>query len=198
VATFGVTTYFTQAEASGWKTGTGNYFKNINQIKSSGAISSATVSNTIYGANTTVDSTYNGSDLCITSEYSNGFSGFAAGLDGANGPLPVDLIYFTGKPIETGVQLDWATAMELNSSHFEVQKLENDAFETIGTVQSSGNSNEVLTYQFLDETSLTPGKLYKYRLKMVDFDGSWKVSEVVSVKNRDYRACSTLSQPSEE
>lgn len=57
--------------------------------------------------------------------------------------LPVELISFTGNFIESKsvIQLNWATASELNNQNFEVERMdENNQFIKIGEVQGSGNS----------------------------------------------------------
>jgi hypothetical protein len=75
-----------------------------------------------------------------------------------SGPLPVRLISFTGKSTEKGNELNWKASSETNFSHYEVER-SNDAkiFEMIGKVDGAGNTNEKLSYDFVDNSPLTPG-----------------------------------------
>lgn len=179
-----VTLYFTEAEALAWKNATGNYYKNMTILKSPSSIGNGTVGNSVYGTNTVVDSTYNGNGLSICAEFSNGFSGFGAGLAGPAGPLPVDLISFTGQNRGLENILQWSTASELNSSHFEIEKFDKDHFISIDRVQSNGHSKIVRNYKYIDlnleDNSNT------YRLKMVDLDGSYEYSSVLTISNEDF------------
>jgi hypothetical protein len=62
---------------------------------------------------------------------------------------------------------------------FEIQRsLDNNIFVTIGFVEGKGNSTTNQYYSFTDES--IPGKIY-YRLKQVDFNGSYNYSQVIEV-----------------
>ncbi|MGB1037270.1 MAG: T9SS type A sorting domain-containing protein, partial [Bacteroidia bacterium] len=178
-----ITTYFTEEEANAWKTNTGNFFKDLTQIKSPGSIGSATIANSVYGTNTIVDSTYDGHNLAITCTYSNGFSGFGAGLGGSGGALPVELISFEGYSYPTHNELKWETALELNSSHFTIEKRTEGEreFEAIGRVAAHGNSNIKHSYSFKDE-DISSSTISYYRLKSVDYDGQYKHSQIVIIR----------------
>jgi hypothetical protein len=96
-------------------------------------------------------------------------------------PLPVELLDFTAKCLEDNtVKIDWSTASENNSSHFEVRKsLDGYTWNTIETVPSAGNSTELLNYSVLDR-NYTFGNIY-YRLKQVDIDGQFELFDVVNI-----------------
>jgi PKD repeat protein len=184
-----ITTYFSASEATTWKTNTGQSFKNFNQVKSPGSIGSGTIANSVYGASPSVDSTYNGSDLAITASYSSGFSGFGGGLDGTSGPLPVDLLSFRGRWKDGDIELKWTTSQELNVSHFEIQKFNEREFFTIGQVTAEGNSVSLTNYDYLDnQVVVNTGSPILYRLKMVDFDGSFKYSDAVTLRTENIKA----------
>ena len=90
--------------------------------------------------------------------------------------LPVDLINFGGKQIVEQINLTWKTANEKEFSHFEVQKsADAKEFGSLGNV--TGNKSSI--YNFVD-TNPVEGLNY-YRLKMVDLDGTSKLSKVISV-----------------
>ncbi|WP_420575602.1 T9SS type A sorting domain-containing protein [Ekhidna sp.] len=97
-------------------------------------------------------------------------------------PLPVELLMFSGKIEDSKTKLTWQTATEVNNDYFEVQHSTNgDDFKTVGTVQGNGNSNEVITYNFI-HPSPEVGLNY-YRLKQVDFDGSVEFHEIIQLEN---------------
>jgi hypothetical protein len=105
------------------------------------------------------------------------------GTDNSN-PLPVVLLgNITAKQMNQHVLINWATASEINSDRFDVQ-VSKDAvqFTTIGSRKAAGESNRVLTYDWLHTDAFTnyTGTLY-YRIKMVDRDASFAYSNVVAV-----------------
>lgn len=102
---------------------------------------------------------------------------------GLGEPLAVDLMDLEAKAMEGNrVQLDWWTLMEMNSSYFEVERSRGGiAFEAIEKVESRGNSEGLQHYQLTDFNIERENLLY-YRLKMVDIDGSFDYSKVVSVR----------------
>ena len=97
----------------------------------------------------------------------------------ANGPLPVNLVNFSGV-INPGVgtQLIWRTAQERNNKGFEVERsLDGENFETLDFVKGFGNSDKIQSYTYFvsgEESAL-------YRLKQIDFDGKYEYSPIVSV-----------------
>ncbi|MEQ9467315.1 MAG: T9SS type A sorting domain-containing protein [Ekhidna sp.] len=97
-------------------------------------------------------------------------------------PLPVELLMFEGKIEDNKTYLTWQTASEVNNDYFEVMhSIDGENFKTVGTVQGSGNSNEVLTYNFV-HSSPAIGINY-YRLKQVDFDGTTEFHEIIQLQN---------------
>ncbi|MDY0080035.1 MAG: T9SS type A sorting domain-containing protein, partial [Ignavibacteriaceae bacterium] len=108
----------------------------------------------------------------------DGFSRWT--LASENAPLPVELTSFTANVKGNGVELRWKTESEVNSYLFEVQKsVQNSEWEKAGEVAASGNSNSPREYTFTDDNVMT-GK-YRYRLRIVDNDGSAKYSNTVEV-----------------
>jgi uncharacterized repeat protein (TIGR02543 family) len=111
-------------------------------------------------------------------------------------PLPVELVSFKGSCIEEQNILTWQTASESNSSHFDIEKSrDGEIWNVIGKKEAAGNSNELLTYQFVDAEK-NNSKIY-YRLNQVDFDGK---SEYFGPVTTDCDAsnfeASTLPNPS--
>jgi hypothetical protein len=99
------------------------------------------------------------------------------------GIVPVELSSFTATAFNTEVVLNWSTSSELNNQGFEIQRksLSNEfGWQTIGFVEGSGNSTTAKNYSFADKNPIRGTLLY--RLKQIDFDGSFKfyVSEGVN------------------
>jgi hypothetical protein len=95
--------------------------------------------------------------------------------------IPVELTSFSANVAGTDVELNWATATEVNNQGFEVERSQNNvAFEKIGFVPGFGTSTEPKSYSYSDQ-SLSNGKYY-YRLKQIDYDGSFTYSEVVEAE----------------
>ena len=63
-----------------------------------------------------------GTNYSLSYTFSNGFSGFGAGIPGALGTLPIKLLSFTGKLQNENVKLNWSTSFEQNSRGFEIEK----------------------------------------------------------------------------
>lgn len=94
--------------------------------------------------------------------------------------LPIELISFTGKATDTGVDLAWTTASELNNDYMAVERsADGITFDEIGRVAGQGTTYQAQSYSFLDAFPL-PGINY-YRLRQVDFDGTMAYHPVISV-----------------
>jgi hypothetical protein len=94
-------------------------------------------------------------------------------------PVPVELVSFTASvhPDGNAVELSWLTATELNNQGFQVErKTESTSWDNIGFVNGYGTTTETQFYSFIDQ-NLNPGS-YFYRLKQIDFDGSFKYYEL--------------------
>ena len=95
--------------------------------------------------------------------------------------IPVELTSFTASVIDNQVQLNWLTATEVNNSGFEVErKAGAGSFEKVGFIPGFGTTTELRSYSFVDQ-KVGVG-LYSYRLKQVDFNGTFAYSEEVNVE----------------
>ncbi len=96
--------------------------------------------------------------------------------------LPVELIAFQGQEVDSGYELKWSTASEINNSHFEIERsASGEQFENIGSVSGNGTTNEVVHYTFFDRNPLRGTNLY--RLKQVDVDGNFVHTEIIVYEN---------------
>ena len=109
--------------------------------------------------------------------------GTVSTLANVTGTIPVELAGFTSTVIQEGIKLSWSTASELNNMGFEVERSmnEND-FITIGFVNGVGTSTETHYYSFIDRPHNVDKSRIQYRLKQVDFDGSFEYSNVIEVE----------------
>jgi hypothetical protein len=99
----------------------------------------------------------------------------------ANQVLPIELIAFRAELIENiRVHLSWETDSEMFNSHFEVEKSADGLeFSQVDMIEGHGTTLENQAYEFTD---IIPRKgVNYYRLKQVDFNGTYEYSSVVSV-----------------
>lgn len=96
-----------------------------------------------------------------------------------NSYIPVELTSFVASVSEGKVLLNWTTATEMNNSGFFVEKNSGNGFETIGFVSGNGTSTNQMNYSFADK--FVKSGVFTYRLKQVDFDGSYNYSPEIIV-----------------
>jgi hypothetical protein len=96
-------------------------------------------------------------------------------------PLPVKFVSFNAARKNNDVIIDWATAQEINSDRFEIQRSEDGNFWlTIGSVKAAGNSDNVLSYSYTDRN--LSGKTQYYRIKQIDLDDTFIYTAVKMVQ----------------
>ena len=122
----------------------------------------------------------------ITRNNVQNFSPFTYGSTSNTNPLPVELTAFEAELENNQVALSWATASETNNKHFIVQKRSGNDWQRIGRVKGHGTSMEAHSYRFRD-ANVQPRQTYYYRLKQVDFDGSYEYSEIKAVSTEGDR-----------
>ncbi|HEX7358423.1 MAG TPA: T9SS type A sorting domain-containing protein [Ignavibacteriaceae bacterium] len=97
-----------------------------------------------------------------------------------SGSIPVELASFSANVSGRNVMLNWITATELNNSGFEIERsADNLMWNKIGSVSGKGTTTEKSYYSFEDNNPVN-GKSY-YRLKQMDYDGSFEYSNTVEV-----------------
>ncbi|NWF49686.1 MAG: DUF4623 domain-containing protein [Ignavibacteriaceae bacterium] len=135
-----------------------------------------------------VSSTAFFSDVTVPGNVTGGNPGFNPNFNSLSGgpyhsgaqPIPVELVSFAAIPSGNNVTLNWSTATETNNKGFSIERSsDNKSFKEIGFISGFGTSTELREYSFIDN-NLAAGKYY-YRLKQIDFDGSYKYSNVVEV-----------------
>ena len=103
-------------------------------------------------------------------------------LGNISGALPLTLLNFNVTKQDNIAQINWQTANEINTSHFDIQRSTDGVnFTTVGSVNAAGTSVLKHDYTYPDDVSgLTTGKVY-YRLQMVDNDGKFSYSKIVYI-----------------
>lgn len=112
------------------------------------------------------------------------FSPFA--VEDLDQVLPVELLFFEAHRLDKNeVQLNWATESELNNQGFQVERMldTETEFSTIDWVDGAGNSVQLINYS-LNDLNPHQGISY-YRLKQIDFDGSYAYSPIRAVDGRE-------------
>ncbi len=96
-------------------------------------------------------------------------------------PIPVELVSFAANKSDNRIILNWITATETNNKGFEVlRSFDNGAWETIAFINGNGTSTELHKYSYTD-INVNNG-FYSYKLKQIDYDGSYKITDVIEVE----------------
>lgn len=112
--------------------------------------------------------------------------------------VPVELMSFSAQNTTDGkTVLVWATASETQNEGFEVERSTNGTrFEKIGFVPGKGTSATIQFYSFDDNTPGT-GTSY-YRLKQIDYGGSFEYSKVAAVRQEGKNILSVFPNPTKD
>ena len=100
--------------------------------------------------------------------------------------VPVELISFNAEVANNKITLNWITATETNNWGFEIQRqivnhkssIDNQ-WKKIGFAEGNGTTSEAHSYSFIDNN--VTERIYKYQLKQIDYDGSFKYSNEIEV-----------------
>jgi hypothetical protein len=97
--------------------------------------------------------------------------------------LPVRLLNFFGRAGNDANFIFWSTASEQQHHHFEILRShDGQNFETIGSINATGNSNTTKQYGFTDDQPRQQ-KQY-YRLKQLDTDGAITLSNIIVLTSK--------------
>lgn len=90
------------------------------------------------------------------------------------------IVGFDVEDFNIGNMLNWQTTVEVDNKEFWIERSTNGVtFITIGTVEGQGTTTEKKAYSFLDISA--DGGLTHYRLKQVNYDGTFKLSNVIKI-----------------
>jgi photosystem II stability/assembly factor-like uncharacterized protein len=96
-----------------------------------------------------------------------------------NPAVPVELTLFSAEIKNKTALLSWKTATETNNLGFNVErKINKGNWETISFVKGNGTTTVKKEYSYSD---LSASGDVSYRLKQIDYDGTFKYSQVVEL-----------------
>jgi len=100
----------------------------------------------------------------------------------------VTLIYFRGSGMDHAIQLQWATATELDTAGFFIERASSSGgafiqLDSIGFIPSAATAGGLVgaEYEAVDDDGIINGTTYWYSLVEVELDGSENRSETISV-----------------
>lgn len=107
---------------------------------------------------------------------------------------PVELTSFTAMATGQEVLLNWRTATEVNNRGFDIERqlTAGSQWDNIGFVAGNGTTTVPQTYSYTDKN--VPSGSYSYRLKQIDFNGTYSYSNIVNIKVGDIPDQYSLSQ----
>ena len=121
--------------------------------------------------------------------YIGGYDGTILKTTNGGGTIPVELISFSASSSIGNVTLEWNTSTETNNHGFEIERSASfnasgeDTWVRIGYKEGHGTTTEPQSYSFNDDISSIKTQSLKYRLKQINYDGSYEYSKVVEVTN---------------
>jgi hypothetical protein len=96
--------------------------------------------------------------------------------------VPVELVSFNAFVNGNSVELKWQTATETNNYGFEIQRRKeaDNNWEILGFINGNATTSEINYYSYTDKPA--ENNKYYYRLKQIDFDGSFSYSSVLEAE----------------
>ncbi len=117
---------------------------------------------------------------------------------GDEGALPIELLSFeVSATSHQKVDINWATASEINNDYFTIEKSKNGMdWETVTRVRGQGDAIVTQRYHSVDESPFS-GTSY-YRLIQTDFDGQFEFSDIRSVIIKEKKSVNIFPNPTSE
>ncbi|MEO0787343.1 MAG: CRTAC1 family protein [Bacteroidota bacterium] len=98
--------------------------------------------------------------------------------------LPAELVHVAARKVPAGVEVSWQSASEFNLEKYELQvSTDGRRFEVVTEVLARGESELLNTYDAVDVMPRVFPRYY--RLKMIDFDGAYSYSNLLTVEEND-------------
>ena len=106
--------------------------------------------------------------------------------------LPLTLVSFSATLQNSTTQLYWKTTNEVNVRNFSIEK-SNDGINFYAIATVNANNNPVNNYEFTDNSAIQ--QVAYYRLKMIDKDGSFQYSFIITLKSKVSNRLSVYPNP---
>jgi hypothetical protein len=107
--------------------------------------------------------------------------------------LPVTLTAFDGKEENGSNRITWKTEQEINLSHYDLErKTDNGNFVLLKRMNAL-NSASAITYVYND--TITGSGKKQYRLKMVNDNGTFQYSSIITLSNKQQPTTKVLGNP---
>jgi hypothetical protein len=111
--------------------------------------------------------------------------------------LPITISTFQARSEEGGALITWKVSTEINNDKMLVERSKDgQRFREIGQVKGRGTSTIPFEYQYFDNNPGV-GDTY-YRLKQVDFDGTFEYSKVIALNTEGFIQLYTYPNPTRE
>lgn len=108
---------------------------------------------------------------------------FSAAISSPDKAQSAKLISFTAVFNNNKADLKWATASEINVSHFVIERSTDGVnFSDAGVFFAYGNATDKTNYSFSDKLNSNQAAIVYYRLYSVDNNGKGQYSEIATVK----------------
>lgn len=178
-ATYRLTLYFTSAELAVW--GSNKLALKVLKVRDGTSLTGP-----INGGNSAIVVPVSATEdvatgvIAYTADFTGGFSQFM--LVSPAFTLPVSLLTFEAQAEKSSIVLRWKTASERNNKGFFIERSTNGAgFNTIGWVAGNGTTSSASVYNYTDNF-VQPNTVYYYRLKQVDADNRFSLSQTRQAK----------------
>lgn len=97
--------------------------------------------------------------------------------------VPVELTSFAANVSNQQITLSWITATELNNNGFEIERKLDGEWQKISFIKGNGTTTEESKYIYNDQFKYQSYQgTVQYRLKQIDFDGTYTYSKAISVE----------------
>ena len=96
--------------------------------------------------------------------------------------IPVEFTSFVAEIAGRDVIINWSTATETNNLGFDIERKLDGEWEKIGFKDGKGSTTEPSDYSFIDKFTYNSYKgMITYRLKQMDFDGTYAYSSEIEI-----------------
>ncbi len=97
--------------------------------------------------------------------------------------IPVELTSFAANVTDKAISVMWSTATELNNKGFDLERKLDGEWQRLSFVEGKGTTTEKSDYSYLDNFKYEGYEgTVQYRLKQIDFDGTFTYSNIISVE----------------